>query len=157
MRGDISSLVWHFIERLCHEMKRPVLGLDTGAMDILSAYPWPGNIRELRNTIERAVVLAAGPNISVGDLPADVRRQSIQQPTGSSRTTQVQVVDETEDETRDETMDETVTLAESIETLKRSRVKRALAATDGSQTKAAQILGLPQSNLSRLMKKLGLR
>lgn len=148
-RDDISSLVWHFIERLCHEMKRPVLGLDTGVMNILSAYPWPGNIRELRNTIERAVVLAAGPNISVGDLPTDVRQQASQQSTDSSQTTQVQVIDGT--------VDETVTLAESIETLKRSRIKRALAATHGSQTKAAQILGLPQSNLSRLMKKLGLR
>ncbi len=44
-----------------------------------------------------------------------------------------------------------------IESLKRGRIKKALAATYGSQTKAAQILGLPQSNLSRLMKKLGLR
>jgi len=144
-RDDISSLVWHFIERLCREMKRPGLGLDTGAMDILRAYPWLGNIRELRNIIECAVVPAAGPNISVGDQLADVRQQFIQRPTGSSQTTQVQV------------MDETVTLAESIETLKRSRVKRALAVTDGSQTDAAQILGLPQSNLLRLMKKLGLR
>ena len=114
-------------------------------MDILSAYPWPGNIRELRNTIERAVVLAAGPNISASDLPTDVRQQASQQRTDSSQTTQVQVIEGT------------VTFAESIETLKRSRIKRALAARHGSQAKAAQMLGLPQSTLSRLMKKLGLR
>ena len=114
-------------------------------MDILSAYPWPGNIRELRNTIERAVVLAAGPNISASDQPTEVRKQASQQRTDSSQTTQVQVIDGT------------VTFAESIETLKCSWIKRALAATHGSQTKAAQILALPQSNLPRLMKKRGLR
>ena len=76
---------------------------------------------------------------------SDVRQQASQQRTDSSQTTQVQVIEGT------------VTFAESIETLKRSWIKRALAATHGSQTKAAQILALPQSNLPRLMKKLGLR
>ena len=140
---DIPSLVSHFVERSCREMKRPVLGLEKRAMDILCAYPWPGNVRELSNTIERAVVLAAGPNITAGDLPAEVRQQSIQKRTDSPQAIEV--------------IDKTLTLAESIEALKRSRVQSALAATGGSQTKAAQILGLPQSNLSRLMKKLGLR
>lgn len=143
-RGDdIPSLVSHFVERSCREIKRPVLGLEKGAMDILCSYPWPGNIRELSNTIERAVVLAAGPNITAGDLPAEVIQQSIQKRTDSPQSI--------------EGVDETLTLAESIEALKRIRVQSALVATGGSQTKAAQILGLPQSNLSRLMKKLGLR
>ncbi len=140
---DIPSLVSHFVERYFREMKRPVLGLAKDAMDILCSHRWPGNVRELSNTIERAVVLSAGPNITAADLPAEVRQQSIQKGTGAPQSIEV--------------VDETLTLAESIEALKRSRVKSALAATEGSQTKAAQLLGLPQSNLSRLIKNLGLR
>ena len=140
---DIASLVAHFVERSCREMKRPALRLQKEAGDILHSYPWPGNVRELSNTIERAVVLSTGPNITAADLPAEVRQQSIQKRTGAPQSIAV--------------VDETLTLAESIEALKRSRVKGALAATGGSQTKAAQLLGLPQSNLSRLMKNLGVR
>lgn len=140
---DIPSLVSHFVERYLREMKRPVLGLAREAMDILCSHPWPGNVRELSNTVERAVVLAAGPNITAADLPAEVRQRSILKRTGASQSIEV--------------VDETLTLAESIEALKFNRVKSALAATKGSQSKAADLLGLPQSNLSRLMKNLGLR
>ncbi len=140
---DIPSLVSHFVERFRREMKRPGLGLAKEAMDILCSNPWPGNVRELSNTIERAVVLAAGPNITAADLPGEVRQQSIQKRAGASQSIEV--------------VDETLTLAESIEALKLSRVKSALAVAGGSQTRAAHLLGLPQSNLSRLMKNLGLR
>ena len=117
--------------------------IDAEALRLLSSFSWPGNVRELSNTIERAVVLAHGPVVSEADLPDSIGRRSDRMGSNPSQ------------EQAD--FDETLTLAQSIEALKISRVKSTLAETEGNQTKAAQILGLPQSNLSRLMKTLGLR
>ena len=141
--GDIAPLVRYFADRFCTEMKKPRLEIEGEALRLLSSFSWPGNVRELSNTIERAVVLAHGPVVSVADLPDSIGRRPDR--IGSN----------TSQERAD--FDETMTLAQSIEALKISRVKSTLAETDGNQMKAAQILGLPQSNLSRLMKTLGLR
>jgi two-component system response regulator AtoC len=56
-------------------------GIEPEAMDVLLSYSWPGNIRELENVLERALVLTEGPKISVGDLPETVRRPA---PEGSA-------------------------------------------------------------------------
>ncbi|HNB90108.1 MAG TPA: PEP-CTERM-box response regulator transcription factor, partial [Plasticicumulans sp.] len=58
--GDIPLLARYFIERFCREMQKPVLSLAPDAIDALLAYPWRGNVRELQNCIERAVILTDG-------------------------------------------------------------------------------------------------
>jgi transcriptional regulator with PAS, ATPase and Fis domain len=67
-REDIPLLVDHLLEQLCVELKRPIDGLARDAMALLMSYPFPGNIRELRNILERALVVAAGPIIHASDL-----------------------------------------------------------------------------------------
>jgi DNA-binding NtrC family response regulator len=67
-REDIPLLVDHLLERLAIEMKRPIDGVSRDALAVLMTYPFPGNIRELRNILERALVVATGPAIHASDL-----------------------------------------------------------------------------------------
>jgi len=77
-RDDIPRLVRHFTQRFARRMGRRIETIPTAVMDALVRYPWPGNIRELQNVIERAVILSPGPSLQVprGDLqpvPAQTR------------------------------------------------------------------------------------
>ena len=68
-KADIPSLVDHFIRRYAAENQKPVAGIEESALQRLIRYDWPGNIRELENIIERAVVLCVGPRITIDLLP----------------------------------------------------------------------------------------
>jgi Nif-specific regulatory protein len=141
-REDIPILVHHFVDRYCREVNRAPLGIEPAALNLLQAHAWPGNVRELQNAIERAVVLSPGPEITVADLPVEVRKQP------SSPTSAMAQSDVIED---------TLPLSEAVDAFTRARILRALEVVGNNQTEAAKRLGLPQSNLSRLMKRLGLR
>jgi Nif-specific regulatory protein len=141
-REEIPALIDHFTARYCNDMKRPLLTVDPAAMELLRAYRWPGNVRELQNVIERAVVLSPGPTITGTDLPLELRTQG----GGDS-----------EPAPPGQAIDPLLPLSAAMEAFKRIRVRQALEAVNGNQTKAAQVLGLPRPNLSRLMKQLGLR
>jgi DNA-binding NtrC family response regulator len=67
--GDIALLVQHFVQRYGRLTEPSIQGVDADAMRILEAYPWPGNIRELQNVIERACALADSSQITAHDLP----------------------------------------------------------------------------------------
>ena len=72
--GDIAQLADFFGRRMAAELDWPRWpGFDTEAMAEMEAYPWPGNIRELRAAVEHAVVLASGKELTLGDLPASLR------------------------------------------------------------------------------------
>lgn len=73
-REDLLPLARQFIARTCAENSCGPCALSSGVLDALGHYSWPGNIRELENAIERAVILAEGqPRIEVGDLPPEIR------------------------------------------------------------------------------------
>ncbi|HEV3078438.1 MAG TPA: helix-turn-helix domain-containing protein, partial [Gemmataceae bacterium] len=67
---DISLLVWHFTQRFARRMGRRIETIPTAVMEALIRYPWPGNVREIQNIIERAVILSPGRSLRVplGDL-----------------------------------------------------------------------------------------
>jgi two-component system response regulator PilR (NtrC family) len=71
-REDVGELARHFVERCSHEAGKEVRGFSPDALRALDAYDFPGNVRELENIVERAVALAAGPMIGLGDLPREV-------------------------------------------------------------------------------------
>jgi transcriptional regulator with PAS, ATPase and Fis domain len=72
--GDIPLLVAHFIAMYSTSLKKRIRGVHPDAMDLLARYPWPGNIRELENVIERAMIMAeSGDEILPDDLPLEFR------------------------------------------------------------------------------------
>jgi two-component system response regulator PilR (NtrC family) len=73
-RDDIPLLVAHFIKRISTEVGREVSGVAPDAMAALEQYHWPGNIRELENVIERAIVLGSGPTLDLAALPVGICR-----------------------------------------------------------------------------------
>jgi DNA-binding NtrC family response regulator len=68
-KTDISALTQHFIERFCAGEGKPLKDISSSALRALSSYSWPGNIRELENTIHRALILSEGPVLEEGDFP----------------------------------------------------------------------------------------
>src|SRR5262249_44802947 len=68
----IPQLVAHFITQFAACGSSPVRGIAAPALRVLQTYPWPGNIRELRNVIERAVAFCPGPEIGLNDLPETI-------------------------------------------------------------------------------------
>jgi len=140
---DIAALVHHFLNHYCHEMNRTPMTIASDALESLHAYTWPGNVRELQNTIERAVVLSQGTTITVADLPAVVRGQSRARSNSEASLR--------------EDIDESLSLSLAIDEFTRLRIRKALDVSGGNQTEAARQLQLPQSNLSRIMKRLGMR
>jgi two-component system response regulator PilR (NtrC family) len=71
---DIPLLVAHFIQKLARDMGKDVRGISPRALAVLEQYRWPGNIRELENAIERAIVLGTGPTLELDSLPAELLR-----------------------------------------------------------------------------------
>ncbi|MFI5454806.1 MAG: sigma 54-interacting transcriptional regulator [Isosphaerales bacterium] len=75
-REDVFELAVYFLNLHAHRAGKLVTHLDPEAVEALVAYDWPGNIRELENVLERAVVLADGPAVTLGDLPQELRQPS---------------------------------------------------------------------------------
>ena len=133
-RDDIEDLARHFVAKYCGELKRPPLTISPAALALLQRYDWPGNIRELENAIERAVVLSTAAAIEPRDLPI--------------------VPPATEDDA-EETAGSSYRAA--VLNFKRDLLRSALLQADGNQTRAAEALGLQRTYLSRLLRELGLR
>jgi DNA-binding NtrC family response regulator len=138
-REDLPALVAHFARRASDAVKHRPLALDAEAMALVESYPWPGNLRELANVIERATVLCHGETIGVADLPPELRGG------GPAPTNGGPAVSAEEP------------LADALRSFKLAYVRQALAAAGGNQLRAAARLGLHPGNLSRLLKDLGLR
>jgi DNA-binding NtrC family response regulator len=130
-REDIPALAHYFLERFAKDVKRSLSKISDEALGRLSAYDWPGNVRELANAIERAVVLAHGPEIAAHDLPARIVAAQVEsRPDGAS-------------------------YRESMDAYRRQLVMRALAQSQGNRAAAARTLGLHEKYLLRLLKSLG--
>lgn len=142
---DIPELALHFLRRYCQRCGKEMMHIDDDAMMRLKAYPWPGNIRQLENVIERAVVIGEGTTITEYELPPEL----------------LEAVDEPESLANQDKMREALgngIHAERAERdrQERERLVRALAAAGGSKAEAARILGLHRSTLVSRLKKHGL-
>ncbi|HEY8946272.1 MAG TPA: sigma 54-interacting transcriptional regulator, partial [Polyangiaceae bacterium] len=124
--GDVPVLVKHFLAR--HAPGRRVQ-ISKAALDRLSAYPWPGNVRQLENEIRRALVLSDGL-ITPEHLTPDVANR------GEAR-----AIDE-------------LNLRQRVDALEVELVRIALRRTEGNQTRAAELLGLSRFGLQKMMKRL---
>ncbi|MBK6406660.1 MAG: sigma-54-dependent Fis family transcriptional regulator [Holophagales bacterium] len=140
-REDIPVLADHFLTLAARELNAPARSLSSGARARLAEYGFPGNVRELRNLIERASILARGAAIEADDLPLGGGGRSTP---GDGPGAFVESLPETVD------LDATMTLVE------RHLVLRALASARGVQAEAARRLGISRSLLSYKLKALGL-
>jgi len=74
---DIPLLVQHFVELFGNRLQKQVTGIAPAALDCLMSYPWPGNIRELENVVERSMIFCEGQMIGVDDLPTETRKNRV--------------------------------------------------------------------------------
>ncbi len=133
--GDVAPLAQHFLERYRRELKREFTALRPEVLACLRRYAWPGNVRELENVIERAVVLAEGAEITLRDLPAEIRDAGL----GGSPA-----------------REDARAFHASVEEFKRGLIASTLRRTGGNRTQAARLLGLQRTYLARLIRDLGL-
>lgn len=134
-KEDIPALVHYFVTRYCAETKRAIRGVTTEAMNLLVAHRWPGNIRELANAIERAVVLCTESHIGPGDLGI-----SRPVPTASADGTAFPVaVGDFQGQVRE---------------YKRAVIQAALRQAGGNQSQAARMLRLQRTYLAKLVRDL---
>jgi DNA-binding NtrC family response regulator len=74
-REDIALLTRHFVQQIARSENRGDIAVDPAVFEVLLAYEWPGNIRELRNVVERALIRVGGGILTVADLPMEIRRR----------------------------------------------------------------------------------
>jgi two-component system, NtrC family, response regulator AtoC len=151
---DTPLLVEHFLKKFNERLKKNVIGVEPEALDLLSAYGWPGNIRELENVMERAVLFCDASKLRVEDLPAELRGPGATFPTGSVVASADASVD-LGNLPPDGGLKEHVKVAMSR--LERDLVSRALKQTNNNVTHAARLLKISRKGLQLKMKELGLR
>jgi DNA-binding NtrC family response regulator len=134
-REDILVLAQHFLHRFAERYERNVAGFTPEAARVLRSYDWPGNVRQLENLIERAVLLTRGEQVDVGDLELS----------GPRRTPVVTPMEQL--------LDEQVPLEE----VERRLIALALARAGGNQTQAARLLHLSRRTLQYRMEKYNLQ
>ncbi len=134
-REDIPALVGHFRKKYTAQNRKAIEGVSREAMAMLQRYDYPGNVRELENIIERAVVIVRTPLITREELPfqAENPETSIQPPANTGP------------------------LREGIENLERQYIEDALKKTEGHQSRAAEALGISERMLRYKLKKYRLK
>ncbi len=132
-KEDIPALIDHFLKKFAAENGKEIEGVSQEARDQLLKYDYPGNVRELINILERAVVIAREAIITVADLPFGDRLAGASETAGEGK------------------------LKESIEELEKQMIVKALEEADNHQTKAAGILGISERMLRYKLKKYGLK
>ncbi len=147
---DIEPLASFFLKKYSVETKKNFTGFSAQAMRRLYDYYWPGNIRELKNSVERACLLGRPPVIQVEDLHLASTPASL----ASARD------DDSFDVLADETLDSSSgdrTLKTALTKFKTAYVKRILKETSWNQTEAGKILGIQRTYVSRLLNELHIR
>ncbi len=130
---DIPALAEQLVGRLADRYQLATASLSPDAVAALSAYRWPGNIRELENVLARALALRSGQNITPQDLPHEIGKAVAAAPASGL-------------------LDPEPTLP--LEEVERRYIVRVLQATGGNKLKAAQILGIDRSTLHRKLKQM---
>jgi two-component system, NtrC family, response regulator PilR len=123
--GDVRLLLEHFLAQFAEELSNPVQGISGDAMKLLLAHPYPGNVREMQNIMQRAVTLETTEFITVDSLSPELRHGSGLRAATSFRLTE-----------------DGVQMESIVEELERNLIAQALELTDGNKTEAAGLLGI---------------
>jgi DNA-binding NtrC family response regulator len=120
---DIPALIEHFMREIEAPVGKTVSGVDAAALEVLKGFRWPGNVRQLRNVLERALIVTAGPLIGAADLPADLKRGGV----GND------VLE--------------IKLGASLDAVERDLIRRTVEFAGGNKSRAAEILGVSLKTL----------
>jgi len=148
-RDDIPALVDHFVGKFAKEMNKTIDGVDNDVMGVFLRYPWPGNIRELENILERAIVLAEGRLVTIEDLPQEILYIQDTAPIAP-------VGYGVESSPTFAGPDPNLSLIEQADQLELELIKSALERFHWNKTKAADHLGIKRTTLQYKIKKYGL-
>lgn len=129
-REDIPVLAEYCLKRLCSKMGRAVPDISPEAMEIFQQYQWFGNVRELENVLERALILCNGKRISVADLPFDIRTEVSKKPAGTDH--------------------------RSLQSMEREHILQVLEECGGNKTRAARLLGISKKTLYAKLHRYGI-
>ncbi len=140
--GDVRLLGEHFLARYAARHELPAPRLQPASWRLLESYAWPGNIRELKNVIERLVILSRGAEVAPEDLPMEMTHD-----VGSRVATPVAA---------GENPYEKLPLREARDALERDLIRAALARSEGNVTRAAAELGLERTHLHKRIRAIGL-
>jgi DNA-binding NtrC family response regulator len=141
-RSDIPVLIEALVERISARLKVDAPEIGPEVLAVLTAYDWPGNIRQLRNIIERLVILRRGQQVRMKDLPPRITKAAANenaaadQP-GASMTLPPEGLD----------------LRQTLQELEAAMIRQALMTTDGNKNKAAKLLGLNRTTLVEKLRK----
>ncbi|HEV3142838.1 MAG TPA: sigma 54-interacting transcriptional regulator [Gemmataceae bacterium] len=150
-REDIPELVQFFLQQFGQQLARPALEIEDEAMIAIQHYKWPGNIRQLRNVLERAIVVCDGPTISLSDLPEEVRaNQNLASGLFAAPALRTVHTGAHKKQSRRAAREERMRQ-------EREALVRVLGETQGNKAEAARVLGIPRSTLLSRMQKYGLQ
>jgi transcriptional regulator with PAS, ATPase and Fis domain len=132
---DIPLLVRHFLNRYSQESEKSITAVSDKAMDLLCTYPWPGNIRELENTIEQAVALSSQQILTPDDLPVEVRDPAASNSFQNSSQDEQFLFPDTP----------------TLEEVKKRYVLHVLSRNQGNISRTAKILNIDRRSLYRML------
>ena len=130
-KEDIALLVARFMKEFSEKNGSPVTGIDRDAVKALEDYPWPGNVRQLRNVVEKMCVLSSGGRLTLADVPAEI----VQPPVPSQAIASASTLEETE----------------------KAKILSVLESSGGNKTKAAETLGISRRTLHRKLNEWGMK
>ncbi|MCE9604541.1 MAG: sigma-54 dependent transcriptional regulator [Planctomycetia bacterium] len=161
-RDDIFELALHFLRGYAKQAGKPPASIEEQALEVLTNYAWPGNIRQLENAIERAVVLSESDEIGVADLPPEILdavRKAHAEPknrlpvrrdvVASGRIARTVVVESA-------VASAPTALGDDLDHFERERLSEALVRARGNKAEAARMLGIPRSTFFSKLRKYGL-
>jgi len=144
-KDDIPLLAYHFLKKYAKEMKKNIKSISVDAMNMLIAYSWPGNVRQLENVVERAIVMAEGDAITTEHLPFVVGAEIAHPDTLIPKTSME--LKEIKKRMRES----------AVESIEKSFILDALTRNDWNVTKSAKEVGMQRSNFQALMRKYNIR
>jgi DNA-binding NtrC family response regulator len=142
---DILPISYHFLKQFCHVLGKNVTGFDDNAVKRLTEYDWPGNVRQLRNVIERAVILCEKDQISIKELPLLGDIDDIEQ--------LIEYIPSTNEELKRVKKE---IRQKAVSKVEKNFVMNALEQNNWNVTRAAKKTGLQRTNFQNLMKKHGI-
>jgi two-component system NtrC family response regulator len=144
-KDDIPLLVYHFLRRFCRKMGKNITGFTNDALETLINYHWPGNIRQLRNVVERLVIMSEGGTMDLSDIY------------GQFQTKRSLGGDQIPDTVEELNAIKKQLIADGYNEIRKAFLIKALKSCNGNITHAAEKVGMKRSNFHNLMRKYGLK